>query len=55
MTKVYFRNTATQKRYEIKRYSDDRKSIIIEGEHGEFPVPNNKDRIKQWGYELVQE
>jgi ASC-1-like (ASCH) protein len=54
-TKIYFRNVKTGRRYEIVRFSDDKKHVVLRGEVSEFKEPYDKERFKQLGYELERE
>jgi hypothetical protein len=53
--KAYFRNTTTDRRYEIVRFSDDRKHVVLRGELGEFKEPYDKERFVKLGYVLEKD
>lgn len=52
MAKFYFRNTKTNKQYEIVRMDKEKNEVTLRGETAEFVEPYDKDRFKQLGYVL---
>lgn len=57
MTKIYFENTATGKRYEvvgIDKAPDGSETITLKGEFAEFKEPYSKERFKKLGYKPVK-
>lgn len=55
--KLLFRNKATGVSYAIVKIdpadAKDRK-IVLQGEHGQFVEPFDKERFRRMGYELVK-
>lgn len=55
MTKLFFKNTNTGKRYEVLKLDKTTGEIILKGEHVEFVERYEKERFKQMGYVLEKE
>lgn len=55
MTKVYFKNTNTGKRYEVLKLDKASGQIILKGEHVEFTERYDKQRFMEMGYVLEKE
>lgn len=54
MTKLYFRNTKTNKRYEVIKMDKDKGEIVLKGEYATFTEPYDKQRFIDNGYVLEQ-
>lgn len=52
MSKVYFRNTKTNRKYEIVKIDKERNEITLKGEYAEFVEPYDKERFQKMGYVL---
>lgn len=52
MSKVYFRNTKTGKKFEVVRMNKETNEITLRGEHAEFTEPYDKERFTRMGYVL---
>lgn len=53
MSKIFFENTKTGKRYELVGMAADRSTITLRGEYSQFIEPYDKERFKALGYRLV--
>jgi glutamine amidotransferase-like uncharacterized protein len=53
--KLYFRNTATGKRYDVVRMNKTTGEIVLKGEHAEFTEKYDKERFARLGYVLEKE
>lgn len=53
--KVYLKNKATGRQFEVIKVDRERNVLIVKGAVSTFEEPNDKDRLKRLGYELVRE
>lgn len=53
MTRVFLRQAASGKMFEIVARDLDKGTITIKGEFSQFEEPFDKARLKQAGYELI--
>mgnify|MGYP001175251527 CR=1 FL=1 len=54
MTTLYFRNTKTNKRYQVIKMDKEKNEIVLKGEYSTFTEPYDKERFKANGYVLEQ-
>jgi hypothetical protein len=52
--KIYLRNKATGRQFEVIKVDRERNVLIIKGTVSTYEEPNDKDRLKRLGYELVK-
>lgn len=55
MTKVFFKNEKTGKKYEVVKLDKENSQVTLRGEYAEFTEPYDKERFKKLGYVLVKE
>lgn len=55
MSKLYFENIKTKKRYEVVKLDRERGEITLRGEYAEFTEPYSVERFKKLGYRPVQD
>lgn len=55
MTNLFFKNQRTGKKYKVIKLDKEKGQIILQGAHGEFAEPYDKERFKQMGYTLEKE
>lgn len=55
MTNLFFKNQRTGKKYKVVKLDKEKGQIILQGAHGEFAEPYDKERFKQMGYSLEKE
>lgn len=55
MTKLYFRNTETGKKFQVVRHDKEAGTITLRGEHAEFLEKYDRERFAQLGYVLEKE
>lgn len=55
MSKVFFRNQQTDKRYEVISLDKDKQVVTLRGEHGTFQEPYDPARFKRLGYVLEKD
>lgn len=54
MSKLYFENVHTKRRFEIVRLNRETNRITLRGQHAMFDEDYDKDRFQAMGYRLVQ-
>lgn len=52
MTKMFFTNEKTGRRYEIVRFDKESGEVVLKGELAEFAEPYDKERFQKLGYVL---
>lgn len=55
MTKVFFKNEKTGKKYEVVKLDKEKSEVTLRGEYAEFIEPYDKERFQKLGYVLVKE
>ncbi len=55
MTKLYFKNEQTGRRYEVVKFDLAENTVTLKGEHAEFVEPYDKEKFVQLGYVLERE
>ena len=55
MTKIFFQNEKTGKRYLVVGMDNGAGTITLQGPHATFTEPYDKERFKRLGYTLVKE
>lgn len=55
MTKLFFKNLNTGKRYEVLKLDKTSGEIILKGEHVQFTERYDKQRFMEMGYVLEKE
>lgn len=55
MTKVFFKNEKTGKKYEVVKLDKEKSEVTLRGEYAEFVEPYDKERFQKLGYVLVKE
>lgn len=55
MSKIYFENEKTGRRYDVVRFNKDEGTVTLKGDMAEFTEKFDKDAFREWGYELKQE
>lgn len=55
MSKVFFRNLQTDKRYEVIALDKEKQVVTLRGEHATFQEPYDPARFKRLGYVLEKE
>ena len=55
MSKIFFRNEETGKRYEVIALDKEKKLVTLKGEHAQFEEPYDPARFKRLGYVLEKE
>jgi hypothetical protein len=55
MTKLYFKNEKTGRKYEIIKLDKEKSQVTLRGDYAEFVEPYDKERFKKLGYTLVKE
>lgn len=55
MTKIYFRNTKTDKRYEVIKIDKTKGEITLKGEFAQFVEQYDKERFAHLGYVLEKD
>ena len=54
MSKLYFRNLTTDKRFELVSMDKEKNVVTLKGEYSTFTEPYDKERFKKNGYVLEQ-
>lgn len=55
MSKLFFRNTETGKRFQVVKLDKDTKKVTLRGEHAEFIEQYDRERFQRLGYVLERE
>jgi glutamine amidotransferase-like uncharacterized protein len=55
MPKIYFRNEATGKKFQVVKLDKESGKVTLRGEHAEFVEAYDRDRFKRLGYVLEKE